>query len=467
MLFVGSLFNRRRLPQLIAAFAQATADLPAARLVDRRLEPHLAAPGSRGHRREHGVADRVDVRSYVDDGELGGSLRPGVGVRVPVRVRRLRTDAARSARGGRSDPRPRHAGRARGLRTRRDVRAGGRERGGDVRAPSRARWNGEPGSPRRCQHAPAVLARYSWDDAAERTLAGIERVARAPGRTIPSAKPPMIITRRSCRSSSSASTRAAIWSAVSPRWWPVPPRSRTRSSSWTTRRATAVSSAVRRRWPSMRVITQAATADSPSPTTSASAPRLAAGPAAQQRLRRAGGSYRSADRAPARASRRGRRRAAARRRQRPDGAVVRTDDLAVAELRQKVIGRAYERNLAPAVRWLNRASAGERLRRLGQRRGAARLSRGCRGRRSARRALLPLHRGRRLLRRDPGARPQDPVHPSRGDHPPARTLARDGPRRHERRLPAQSPGVLREAPSLLGAAAADLSAPQGGAAAGA
>jgi GT2 family glycosyltransferase len=29
------------------------------------------------------------------------------------------------------------------------------------------------------------------------------------------------------------------------------------------------------------------------------------------------------------------------------------------ELRQKVIGRAYERNLAPAVRWLNRASAGE------------------------------------------------------------------------------------------------------------
>ena len=59
VLFVGSMFNRRRLPDLIAAFARATADMPDARLVIVGDEPHLAAAGSRRRsRRAHGVGDR-------------------------------------------------------------------------------------------------------------------------------------------------------------------------------------------------------------------------------------------------------------------------------------------------------------------------------------------------------------------------------------------------------------------------
>ena len=45
VLFVGSLFNRRRLPDLIAAFAQATTDLPDGTARHRRRRPHVAAAG--------------------------------------------------------------------------------------------------------------------------------------------------------------------------------------------------------------------------------------------------------------------------------------------------------------------------------------------------------------------------------------------------------------------------------------
>jgi glycosyltransferase involved in cell wall biosynthesis len=70
VLFVGSIFNRRHLPELIQAFAQIAATNPAARLVlvgDNRSHPpqdpaRLAARA--------GVADQVDVRAYVDETEL-------------------------------------------------------------------------------------------------------------------------------------------------------------------------------------------------------------------------------------------------------------------------------------------------------------------------------------------------------------------------------------------------------------
>ncbi len=75
-----------------------------------------------------------------------------------------------------------------------------------------------------------------------------------------------------------------------------------------------------------------------------------------------------------------------------------------AELRQKTIGRLYDRGFGP-----RRALGGPRvitraLRRLGQRRVPARVARRRRGRRPARRALLPLYRGRRLLRRQSARR---------------------------------------------------------------
>ena len=52
------------------------------------------------------------------------------------------------------------------------------------------------------------------------------------------------------------------------------------------------------------------------------------------------------------------------------------------------------------------------------------------GGRAARRTLLPLHRGRRLLRGHPRARPADPVHAGGHRHPPARPVARDRAGRH-------------------------------------
>ena len=72
MLFVGTLFNRRRLPDLIAAFALATRDIAAARLVvvggDRTWPPQdLPAVAT-----QHGVGDRVEFRSYAGDDELNG-----------------------------------------------------------------------------------------------------------------------------------------------------------------------------------------------------------------------------------------------------------------------------------------------------------------------------------------------------------------------------------------------------------
>lgn len=70
VLYVGSLFNRRLIPELIAGFARASAAVTGARLVlvgDNRtyprIDPHAVAA-------EHGVAGRVEWRDYVDDDEL-------------------------------------------------------------------------------------------------------------------------------------------------------------------------------------------------------------------------------------------------------------------------------------------------------------------------------------------------------------------------------------------------------------
>jgi glycosyltransferase involved in cell wall biosynthesis len=70
VLFVGSLFTRRLIPELIAGFALASADVPAARLVlvgDNRTRPRL---DPRAVAAERGVRDRVDWREYVTDVEL-------------------------------------------------------------------------------------------------------------------------------------------------------------------------------------------------------------------------------------------------------------------------------------------------------------------------------------------------------------------------------------------------------------
>ncbi len=70
VLFVGSLFARRRIPELIAAFGQVHSRLPDARLVlvgANRAQPPID-PGALAA--AAGVADHVEWREYVDDAEL-------------------------------------------------------------------------------------------------------------------------------------------------------------------------------------------------------------------------------------------------------------------------------------------------------------------------------------------------------------------------------------------------------------
>lgn len=70
VLFVGSLFNRRRIPDLISAFAAAAGDVPNARLVlagDNRTSPRI---DPRALASTTGVGDRVEWRAYVTDAEL-------------------------------------------------------------------------------------------------------------------------------------------------------------------------------------------------------------------------------------------------------------------------------------------------------------------------------------------------------------------------------------------------------------
>lgn len=70
VLFVGSLFNRRLIPELVAGFARVAADVPAARLVlvgDNRTHPPV---DPRRVAASLGIGDRVEWREYVTDSEL-------------------------------------------------------------------------------------------------------------------------------------------------------------------------------------------------------------------------------------------------------------------------------------------------------------------------------------------------------------------------------------------------------------
>jgi glycosyltransferase involved in cell wall biosynthesis len=70
VLFVGSLFNRRRIPELIEAFASVAATMPEARLVlvgDNRTSPPL---DPRELAAAQGIGDRVEWLKYVPDAEL-------------------------------------------------------------------------------------------------------------------------------------------------------------------------------------------------------------------------------------------------------------------------------------------------------------------------------------------------------------------------------------------------------------
>lgn len=176
VLFAGSVLNRRGLPQLISAFAAATADLPDARLVvagaDRSYPPLDLA----GLAAEAGVATRVTIKSYVTEEELnalyarasvfvflseyeGFGMTPleALSARVPIVV--LETTIAREVYGDAAwyVPQDAPATAADAIRT----LLTNPDRGAQLLA-----------------RAPSILQRFSWDTAAAQTLAGIEGIAR-------------------------------------------------------------------------------------------------------------------------------------------------------------------------------------------------------------------------------------------------------------------------------------------------
>jgi glycosyltransferase involved in cell wall biosynthesis len=178
VLFVGSLFNRRRLPDLIAAFARATAHLPEARLVivgaDRTWPPQdLGA-----HAQSLGVAQKIRVLDYVKEDELAGlyarasafgflseyegfGLTPLEALTAGVPIVVLDTPIAREVYGPAAEYVPLG-----------DI---------DAAAAALARFLHSPAAGAALlAHAPAVLARYSWDRAADETLRHVEAIAGMP-----------------------------------------------------------------------------------------------------------------------------------------------------------------------------------------------------------------------------------------------------------------------------------------------
>ena len=75
VLFVGSLFNRRRIPELLAGFVELVARVPVARLVivgDNRTTPRLDVLGTAARL---GIGARVTWLEYVGDAELDSLYR--------------------------------------------------------------------------------------------------------------------------------------------------------------------------------------------------------------------------------------------------------------------------------------------------------------------------------------------------------------------------------------------------------
>jgi glycosyltransferase involved in cell wall biosynthesis len=176
VLYVGSIFNRRRLPDLLRAFAEATRDLPAARLAvvgANRTWPHQDLAEAA---RSLGIAARVELLDFVSDERLadlygrasvftflseyeGFGLTPLEAMAAGVPPLVLDTPVAREVYGDAAlfvpaDAPDRAAASLRSLLTDDALRA------------------------RLLARAPAVLARYSWTAAADRTLDALEALRR-------------------------------------------------------------------------------------------------------------------------------------------------------------------------------------------------------------------------------------------------------------------------------------------------
>jgi glycosyltransferase involved in cell wall biosynthesis len=176
VLFVGSVFNRRRLPDLIAAFARATPDLPASRLVivgDNRTWPPQDLPAIAA---AYGVGRRTEFLRYISNEALGSlyarasafvflseyegfGLTPLEALSAGVPPIVLDTSIAREVYGDAA------------IYVKRD------DLDGTASAIRRLLVDSASGDPILAR-APAVLARYSWDATAAITLDELERIAR-------------------------------------------------------------------------------------------------------------------------------------------------------------------------------------------------------------------------------------------------------------------------------------------------
>ena len=175
VLFVGSIFNRRHIPDLIRAFKPIAKSHPGARLEvvgDNRTHPH---EDLRAIAASTGVAPQVSIRQYIPDGELAelyGEARvfaflseyegfghpplEALGCGVPPLL--LDTDVAREV-----------CGDAALYVARGDI--------GHTSAALTELLFDEDARQRVLRAAPSVLARYSWTRAATETLAALEAAA--------------------------------------------------------------------------------------------------------------------------------------------------------------------------------------------------------------------------------------------------------------------------------------------------
>ena len=318
VLYVGSLFNRRHVPELIEGFAQLAATHPHGPARDRRRQPHDAGrstwtPSSRGP----ACADRIPARQYVSDAELSRSTRarrrlrfcPSTRASGSRRSKRWRPDSGRRARhGGRTgDLRP-------GGRVRRAAGARPDRRGARARARRRRR-----------AHAPRSRPEQRRSSAIRGTNARVARCrccwrARNDARHAPRLAI-VIVTYNSARD-----IDVALRSLTEPR---AGHPARDRSSSTTPRLTDTATRLRARQWPGVRLIE--------SPTQSGIRRReqsrhsrvlFRARAAAESRHECSAGSHRSAGGASRRPARRGDRRTADRGRRRTRRAVLRRDDRA-------------------------------------------------------------------------------------------------------------------------------------------
>jgi glycosyltransferase involved in cell wall biosynthesis len=179
VLFVGSLFNRRRLPDLIAAFARASSTLPDARLVIVGADRTWPAQDLGGAAASCGAGAKVQLLNYVGENELrdlyarasvfaflseyeGFGLTPLEALTAGVPIVVLDTPVAREVYGAAAEYVPRG-----------DIEATAAALGRFLRSPAAGR--------EQLARASDVLARYSWERAAEETLGHIERIAKETG----------------------------------------------------------------------------------------------------------------------------------------------------------------------------------------------------------------------------------------------------------------------------------------------